>query len=74
MSGGQYSMHNEKCWWCTTCEQNVDILIAHEVGIFCRQCGTKIETPKERLLTGRVFFETEDGSDEDSIVNRMVNK
>lgn len=29
-------------WWCPSCKKDVDILIAHNVGVFCIECGGQV--------------------------------
>lgn len=65
-------MTNEDYWWCFHCQVNVGILIAHELGIFCRECGRKIRMPADRRLTGIILFDFDDGSDEEAVIDRMI--
>lgn len=45
-------------WWCPVCLSNVDILLAHNIGIFCIQCGSKVEVPKN--IPEPIFYDDED--------------
>lgn len=60
-------IHNGFYWWCKKCKDNVDVMIAHEVGIFCIICGEKVIKPKNRKGPGKFYV-----SDED--VDRVMQK
>lgn len=45
-------------WWCPECEANVLILIAHNVGLFCRQCGIEVESPPN--ISNPSFYDIDD--------------
>lgn len=57
----------DKYWWCRKCKKNVDILIAHGIGIFCIECGKKVYRPKNRKKISKFYVD-------DTIVDKTMNK
>jgi hypothetical protein len=48
-------------WWCNECKDNVFILQAYGIGLFCRVCGAKVVRPKNRPDIGSKKIDSEDG-------------
>lgn len=48
----------KKYWWCNKCKDNVDVLHAIDVGLFCIQCGTEVTKPKN--IEDPIFYDDEE--------------
>ncbi len=51
-------MNKVKYWWCNSCEENVDVLHAPNVGMFCIQCGSEVCKPNN--IPDPIFFDDEE--------------
>jgi len=39
-------MEDRPYWWCKKCGKNVHVLIAYNIGLYCRECGARVVRPK----------------------------
>jgi hypothetical protein len=39
-------MGTSEGWYCTGCEDSVDIMIAYSIGVFCNSCGSSVRIIK----------------------------
>lgn len=59
-------------WWCEHCQANVDILVAYDSGVFCQSCGGKVVVPPDGQVTGRVFWDFDEDTPDDSVITRWT--
>lgn len=60
-------------WWCDLCDSRVDILIAHNNGVYCQNCGNVARLPDDSSITGKLFWDVDDSDNEmDIMINRII--